>query len=112
LQTFDRFDQVIDPYLHCQLRQSGLRDGLRPTSVWRKQMCDFCLSGEYRLPGAAAANGYHPAPFPSVSQAAHLLSGARANKRQRDRMIRVAVQHPPVAINFARTFVLTRINSL
>lgn len=46
LQAFDRFDQVIDPYLHCQLRQSGLRDGLRPTSVWRKQMCDFCLSGE------------------------------------------------------------------
>ena len=101
LQAFDRFDQTIDPCLPCQLRQSGPRDGLRPTSVWRKQLCDFCLSGEHRLPGAAAANGYHPAPFPPVSQAAHLLSGARANERQSDRMSRVAVQHPIVAINFA-----------
>jgi hypothetical protein len=60
----------------------------------------------------AAVNGYHPAPLPSVFQSAHFLSGARANKRQRDRMIRVAVQHPIVAINFARSFVLIRINSL
>jgi hypothetical protein len=53
-----------------------------------------------------------PRPFPPVFRTAHLLCGARAKGHHRDRMIRVAVQHPLVAITFACSIVLTRINSL